>query len=94
MYFGKIHFQTEQTPDCSTSAFVDVVDRANKLSSVQTSGAAETENKQDDYGYGGDGSNPQAAKQVVIRFCCTTAQNILLVSVTQRIHLQRSSESA
>jgi len=26
-----------------TSAFVDVVDRANKLSSVQTSGAAETE---------------------------------------------------
>jgi len=34
-----------------TSAFVDVVDRADKLSSVQTSGAAETENKQDDYGY-------------------------------------------
>jgi len=33
-----------------TSAFVDVVDRANKLSSVQTSGAAETEKEDDDYG--------------------------------------------
>jgi len=33
-----------------TSAFVDVVDRGSKLSSVQPSGAAETENKHDDYG--------------------------------------------
>jgi len=33
-----------------TYEFVDVVDRANKLSSVQTSGDAETENEQDDYG--------------------------------------------
>ena len=42
------------------SAFVDVVDRENKRSSVQTSGAADSENKEDDYGYGefsgGDGS--------------------------------------
>jgi len=41
------------------SAFVDVVDRENKRSSVPTSGAADSENK-DDYGYGefsgGDGS--------------------------------------
>jgi len=33
-----------------TSVFVDVVDRANNFSSVQTSGNAETENEQDDYG--------------------------------------------
>ena len=33
------------------SAFVNVVDRENKHSSVQTSGAAESENEQDDYGY-------------------------------------------
>ena len=47
-----------------TSVFVDVVDRANKLSLVQTSGAAETENEQDDYGYresSADGSNSRAS---------------------------------
>ena len=47
-----------------TSVFVDVVDRANKLSLVQTSSAAETENEQDDYGYGessADGSNSRAS---------------------------------
>jgi len=47
-----------------STAFVDVVDRVNKLSSVQISGAAETENEQGDYGYGefsgGDGSNCRA----------------------------------
>ena len=40
------------------------MDRANKLSLVQTSGAAETENEQDDYGYGessADGSNSRAS---------------------------------
>jgi len=40
------------TRDQVTSAFVDVVDRANKLSAVQISDAAETENEQGDYGYG------------------------------------------
>jgi len=48
-----------------TSSFVDVVDRANKLSSVQTDGAAETEIEQDDYSYGessgDDGSNSWAS---------------------------------
>jgi len=36
--------------DAVTSEFVDVVDRSNKLSPVQTSGDAENENEQDDYG--------------------------------------------
>ena len=49
----KLHFVKWVQPykrDEVTSAFVDVVDRANKLSSVQTSGSAETENEHDDYG--------------------------------------------
>jgi len=47
------------------SSFIDVIDRESKHSSVQTAGAAESENEQHDYGYrefsGGDGSNSWAS---------------------------------